>query len=105
MSRSYDLEQMTVPELKALAKDLGIDGAERLKKADLIDAIIEMEAGEEPLEEMAGEETVSSNESPDASEIDMAAIERAEAPQEERDYANKDYSKHSKFDKFKKGNE
>jgi chromosome segregation ATPase len=34
-----DLEKMGVPALKDLAKSIGIDGADGLKKADLIDAI------------------------------------------------------------------
>ena len=38
-----DLQGMKVPELKKMATDLGIDGADGMKKAELIDAIEALE--------------------------------------------------------------
>lgn len=38
-----NLEEMTIPELKALAKEKGIDGANSLNKEDLLSALKEVE--------------------------------------------------------------
>ncbi|MGH2546025.1 MAG: Rho termination factor N-terminal domain-containing protein, partial [Actinomycetota bacterium] len=40
------LEQKVLPELQQIASSLGVQGYQRLKKADLIDAIIDRANGE-----------------------------------------------------------
>src|SRR3954463_12405207 len=44
------LEDSPLADLHALASELGIDGFRRLRKAELIDAIIERQGGEEAAE-------------------------------------------------------
>jgi transcription termination factor Rho len=52
------LEGSPLADLHVLARELGIDGFRRLRKADLVEAIIARQAGEEPAEaaEEAGDE-------------------------------------------------
>lgn len=57
------MHQHTVPELKDMAKALGIEGADKMKKAELIEAI--ESAGPGPVMESAPEISKSSSESLD----------------------------------------
>lgn len=54
------LEESTLADLHAIASELSIDGYRRLRKGDLIDAIIAHQSGEEPAEsseqDLSGEE-------------------------------------------------
>lgn len=85
-------EEMKMPELKALAKELGIENFEAMKKAELVEAL-------ENAEEKRRSAFVE----------DLAAKEKVHEPekvQEKREHHawpfEGDYAKHPKFDKFKK---
>ncbi len=71
------LEQKVLPELQQIASSLGVQGYQRLKKADLIDAIIDRDGGQRPQagrrEEEPKAETPAREEAP------------VEAPPRERD--------------------
>ena len=87
-----DLKQKTVPELKAMAKELGISGTDGMKKQELMDAIQQLQFDGfdvEPSQGSAGDE---------ASKPDQTSEPASWKP-------NKVYENHPKFDKFKKGNE
>jgi len=56
------LEQKVLPELQQIASSLGVQGYQRLKKADLIDAIVDRANGERA--EAKGEETERKAEAP-----------------------------------------
>lgn len=77
-----DLNKMNVPELKALAKQAGIDGSDSMKKAELIAAL------EKPIESARASKSESN------SEIGAAKSERSS----DQDL---DYASHPKFHKFK----
>src|SRR3954468_22661002 len=44
------LEQSPLADLHLLANELGVDGFRRLRKPDLVDAILERQGGEAPVE-------------------------------------------------------
>lgn len=92
--RLDDLESMKVPDLKAMAKDLGIDGADAMKKADLIDAISEFELPPAASVAAGGEVSLDPNSS------SLGTIEKFA----KGSHDNKSYENHPKFHKFKKGN-
>lgn len=73
------LSEFTVPELKGKAKALEIEGADSMKKKDLIEAI-------QSKQEEMGE-----------SFCDAVLAEVEKTPYDEKELAN-----HPKFDKFKK---
>ena len=50
-----ELEQSPLADLHLLANELGVDGFRRLRKEELIDAIVARQAGEEPADEAAEE--------------------------------------------------
>jgi transcription termination factor Rho len=77
------LEQKVLPELQEIASSLGVQGYQRLKKADLIDAIIDRaNGGEARAEEPKVEPKAEAKAETKAEE---AAPARAEAPQRDRD--------------------
>src|SRR5689334_20695034 len=47
------LEQSPLADLHLLANELGVDGFRRLRKEDLVDAILSRQSGEEPSEPVA----------------------------------------------------
>ena len=55
------LEQSPLADLHAIASELGLDGYRRLRKADLIDALLRHQSGEEP----AGDEAPDTEEAPE----------------------------------------
>ncbi|MDQ3739945.1 MAG: Rho termination factor N-terminal domain-containing protein, partial [Actinomycetota bacterium] len=59
------LEGSPLADLHLLARELGIDGFRRLRKADLVEAIIARQGGEEPAEAEAEEA---------GDEVDAAAV-------------------------------
>lgn len=71
------LEQLKVSELKEMAKKLGIQGADSMKKAELVEAISKF---------------------PPASAEDLNPLQGL--PKESSD-ESLDYARHPKFDKFK----
>jgi transcription termination factor Rho len=111
-----ELESMKVPDLKAKAKELGIEGADAMKKADLIDAILE--AGSQD-DDDAGGDNASADRENFGGHHSKSEMRRMEAQQQEpaaeasgeegsetyQDTKNKAYEEHPKFHKFKKGNE
>jgi transcription termination factor Rho len=50
------LEQSPLADLHLLANELGVDGFRRLRKLDLVDAILTRQSGDEPIEPRAEEE-------------------------------------------------
>ena len=71
------LEDSPLADLYLLANELGIDGYRRLRKADLVAAIITRQGGEPPA---AGEEAVESAASTDAPDVDEDAGADEPAP-------------------------
>jgi transcription termination factor Rho len=71
-----ELEQSPLADLHLLANELGVDGFRRLRKEELIDAIVARQTGEEP-----AVEAVEAAES--AEEPAVEAVEAAEAPEAE----------------------
>src|ERR1700760_3825617 len=77
------LEQSPLADLHLLANELGVDGFRRLRKPDLVDAILARQGGEETapaaaeVESEAGEETAEAVQAADAAE-------EAEGPDEPR---------------------
>jgi transcription termination factor Rho len=67
------LEQSPLADLHLLATELGVENFRRLRKADLVDAILARQAGEEP----AGDE-------PETEDADTDAGQKAEADEERR---------------------
>ena len=72
------LEQSPLADLHAIAAELSIDSFRRLRKAELIDLILERQAGTEAPEAGEGEE-----EAPEAEDAVLDADELAEAVEEE----------------------
>ena len=66
-----ELEQSPLADLHVLANELGVDGFRRLRKAELIDAIVARQAGEEP-----GADAIEAVEA-------LEAVEAVEAVEEE----------------------
>jgi transcription termination factor Rho len=88
------LEASPLADLHAIASELAMDGYRRLRKADLIDAIIARQEGEEASEDFALEEQAAPEEESAAEETETparrrrgrrggAAVEEESAPEEE----------------------
>ncbi len=66
-----ELEQSPLADLHLLANELGVDGYRRLRKGDLIEAIVAKQSGEEP----EAETEIDAPEAPEAVEVPEAADE------------------------------
>src|SRR3954449_11704437 len=55
------LEQSPLADLHLLANELGVDGFRRLRKPDLVDAILSRQSGEPPVEPVETVETAASD--------------------------------------------
>lgn len=100
--RFDQLEYMSAKDLKAKAKELGIEGADSMKKADLIEAIIEVEGDQD---QAAPEEASAGADNAAASSPEPAQFDPGPTASNAGYGGNKKYENHPKFDKFKKGNE
>jgi transcription termination factor Rho len=77
------LEESPLADLHVLASELGIDGYRRLRKADLIDRIIESQGGEpEPADEPEAEPDAVDAENDDAEVLDAPEVADADADDE-----------------------
>jgi transcription termination factor Rho len=74
-----ELEQSPLADLHLLADELGIDGFRRLRKADLIDAIIARQSGAEPAEAEADAEPQAATEADADAEADAKIAADADA--------------------------
>ena len=82
-----NLANMTVPELKAKAKALGIPKADAMKKSDLIASIEQKEV------------SFSTEPMPPVSAVDLEGPIEGHPPKSSS--MKTDFAKHPKFDKFK----
>src|SRR5918998_3332457 len=67
-----ELEQSPLADLHLLANELGVDGFRRLRKEELIDAILARQGGEEPAAEPAPEPAEAEAEAVEAEEEEEA---------------------------------
>jgi transcription termination factor Rho len=81
------LEGSPLADLHLIAGQLGLDGFRRLRKADLVDAIVARQGGEAPLEEP--EEAEESTESADSTESTESTEDEAPKPRRRRSRAKK----------------
>jgi transcription termination factor Rho len=73
------LEQSPLADLHLLANELGVDGFRRLRKPDLVDAILSRQSGEEAPAAAAVEEPEA-----DAAGSEAETVEAEEAPKPKR---------------------
>jgi transcription termination factor Rho len=73
-----ELEQSPLADLHLLANELGVDGFRRLRKAELIDAIVARQAGDEPVAEAPAEPEEPVAEAPAEPEEPVAARDEDE---------------------------
>lgn len=84
------IDQMKVPELKAKAKQLGIQGSDAMKKADLISAI----------QAIAGADKAPTDYQNHMASYESKSDRLAKDEAERSSPENSDYAKHPKFAKF-----
>jgi transcription termination factor Rho len=77
------LEASPLADLHTIASELSLDGYRRLRKADLIDAIVTRQGGEAGVVEPAADEEPAAEEEPAAADEELAAEEKPAAADEE----------------------
>jgi transcription termination factor Rho len=79
------LEASPVADLHAIASELSIDGYRRLRRADLIDAILQKQAGEAAVEEAESDGGEPEGAEPEADAAEAAESADAEEPEGDQD--------------------
>ncbi len=94
-----NLAELTVPKLKEKAKDLGITGADSLKKAELIEAIEKVQ----PKSLLEKAKDAVDNLIHPKQEAQKVSETQIEPDSKGSSSFKSDYAKHPKFAKFKRG--
>ena len=86
MYSKFELEEKLLPELKQIAKEVGVKKVDSYKKSDLIYEILDVQAKIKPSEQPAPqpEKKAKRTRVKDAQKIDMAAMNAAETATEQK---------------------